>query len=109
MRLNRPINLGGVLGIDGPMMLGGPPPPPPANNQQGPGIGAGSGGGGPVQMVTMDGNASRYRLDVYVQVFNLFNTANYNAFVGNQLSPYFGQPTSAAPPRRMEIGASLSF
>ena len=108
LRVNRAINLGGVLGGDGPMMLGGPPPPP-ANNQQGPGVGAGSGGGGPVQMVMMDGSASRYRLDIYLQVFNLLNTANYNAFVGNLLSPYYGQPTSAAPPRRIEIGASLSF
>ena len=57
----------------------------------------------------MDGNASRYRLDLYVQVFNLFNTTNLNQFVGNQLSPYFGTATSAAPPRRIEIGASLSF
>ena len=110
MRLNRSFNLGGVLGGDGPMMLGGgAPPPPPTNNQQGPGGGAGAGGSGPVQMVMMDGNASRYRLDLYVQVFNLLNTANYNAFVGNQLSPYYGQPTSAAPPRRIEIGASLTF
>ena len=111
LRMNRSINLGGVLGIDGPMMLGGPPPPPPpaASMQQGPGVGAGSGGGGPVQMVSMDGNASRYRLDVYVQAFNLFNTANYNSYVGNLLSPYFGQATSAAPSRRVEIGASLSF
>jgi hypothetical protein len=108
LRVNRAINLGGVLGGDGPMMLGGPPPPP-ANNQQGPGVGAGSGGGGPVQMVMMDGSASRYRLDIYLQVFNLLNTANYNTFVGNLLSPYYGQPTSAAPPRRIEIGASLSF
>jgi hypothetical protein len=110
LRLNRSINLGGVLGIDGPMMLGGgPPPPPPSNNQQGPGSGAGAGGDGPVRMVTMDGNATRYRLDLYVQAFNLLNAANYNAFVGNTMSPYFGQPTSAAPPRRIEIGASLSF
>jgi hypothetical protein len=109
MRLNRSINLGGVLGIDGPMMLGGPPPPPSANNQQGPGTGAGAGTDGPVRMVTMDGNASRYRLDLYLQVFNLMNTANYNAYIGNVLSPYYAQPTSAAPPRRLEIGASLSF
>lgn len=110
LRLNRSLNLGGVLGIDGPMMLGGgPPPPPPTNNQQGPGIGAGAGGEGPVRTMMVDGNASRYRLDLYLQVFNLLNTANYNAFVGNQLSPYFGRPTSAAPPRRVEIGASLSF
>jgi hypothetical protein len=110
MRLNRSFNLGGMLGADGPMILGGgaPPPPPPSNNQQGPGGGAGA-GSGPVQMVMMDGNASRYRLDLYLQVFNLLNTANYNAFIGNQQSTYFGQPTSAAPPRRIEIGASLSF
>ena len=112
LRLNRSINLGGILGMDGPVMLGGPPPPPPppsASMQQGPGGGAGAGGGPQVQMVMMDGNASRYRLDLYLQVFNLLNTANYNAFVGNQRSPYFGHPTSAAPPRRLEIGASLSF
>jgi hypothetical protein len=110
LRLNRSINLGGVLGIDGPMMLGGgAPPPPPPNNQQGPGGGAGAGGDGPVRMMTMDGNATRYRLDLYVQAFNLLNRANYNAFIGNVMSPYFGQPTSAAPPRRIEIGASLTF
>jgi Carboxypeptidase regulatory-like domain len=110
LRLNRTFNLGGVLGGDGPMMLGGgAPPPPPTNNQQGPAGGAGAGGGGPVQMMVMDGNASRYRLDLYLQVFNLLNTANYNAFVGNQQSYYFGQPTSAAPPRRIEVGASLTF
>ncbi|HUE87399.1 MAG TPA: carboxypeptidase-like regulatory domain-containing protein [Vicinamibacterales bacterium] len=110
LRVNRSFNLGGVLGGDGPMMLGGgAPPPPPPNNQQGPGGGAGAGGSGPVQMVMMDGNASKYRLDVYLQVFNLLNTANYNAFIGNQQSTFFGQPTSAAPPRRLEIGASLTF
>lgn len=110
LRLNRNISLGGLLGGDAPVMLGGPPPPPPpANMQQGPGGGAGTGGGGPVQMVMMDGSAARYRLDLYLQVSNLFNTVNYNAFVGNQLSVYFGTATSAAPPRRIEIGASLSF
>ena len=110
LRLNRTISLGGMLGGDGPVMLGGPPPPPPPPNmQQGPGGGAGAGGGGPVQMVMMDGANARYRLDLHVQVFNLFNTANYNAFVGNQQSPYFGNATSAAPPRRVEVGVSLSF
>jgi hypothetical protein len=77
--------------------------------QQGPGGGAGAGGGGPVQMMIMDGSNSRYRLDLYAQVSNLFNTTNLNAFIGNVQSPYFGQATSAAPARRIEIGASLSF
>jgi hypothetical protein len=108
-RLNRSFNLGGLLG-DGPVMLGMPPPPPPSPGmQRGPTGGAGDGSSGPVQMVTMDGNASRYRLDVYVQVFNLFNRTNFNQFVGNQLSPYFGTATSAAPPRRVEVGLNLSF
>ena len=74
--------------------------------QRGPG--GGPGDGGPT-MVVMDPAASRFRLDVYAQVSNLFNTTNLNTFVGNQLSPYFGQATSAAPPRRIEIGASVSF
>jgi hypothetical protein len=107
LRLNRSFSLGGLLG-DGPVMIGAPPPPPPPSAQRGPG-GAGDGGGGPVQMVVMDGANTRYRLDLYVQVFNLFNTTNLNGFIGNQLSPYFGRATSAAPPRRIELGASITF
>jgi hypothetical protein len=34
---------------------------------------------------------------------------NYNTFIGNQLSPFFGTATSAAPARRMELGFSLGF
>ena len=108
-RINRSINLGGILG-DGPVMIGAPPPPPPAASmQRGPTGGAGDGGGPQVQMVAMDGGASRYRLDLYVQVFNLFNRTNFNSFVGNAQSFYFGTATSAAPARRIEVGASVSF
>jgi hypothetical protein len=108
LRLSRSFNLGGLLG-DGPVMIGAPPPPPPSNMQRGPGGGAGEGSGGPMQVMMMEGGASRYRLDLYVQAFNLFNTTNLNTFIGNQLSPYFGTATSAAPPRRVEVGLSLSF
>jgi len=107
-RVNRSFSLGGLLG-DGPVMLGPPPPPPSGNAQRGPTGGAGDGGGGGQMQMIMDGNASRYRLDLYLQVFNLFNTTNLNQYVGNQLSPYFGTATSAAAPRRIELGASLSF
>ena len=57
----------------------------------------------------MDGGAARYRLDFYISATNLFNTVNFNQFVGNQLSPYFGRATSAAAPRKVEVGMSLSF
>lgn len=60
-------------------------------------------------MMIMDGGAARYRLDFYASISNLFNTVNLNQFIGNQLSPYFGRATSAAAPRKIELGLSLSF
>jgi len=51
----------------------------------------------------------RYRLDVYVNVQNLFNNVNYNDFIGNVQSAFFGRATSAGPSRRVEIGGSLGF
>ena len=44
-----------------------------------------------------------------VNVQNAFNHVNYNAFIGNQLSEFFGRATSAAAPRRVEVGFSLGF
>jgi hypothetical protein len=111
LRLNRSISLGGLLGGgDGPVSLGGPAGAGPQRAPGGgPGGGRAEGGESGPQFVLAEPSTARYRLDLYVQVFNLFNTSNLNAFVGNQLSPYFGQATSAAPPRRIELGASISF
>ncbi len=107
MRINKSIGLGGVR--SGPPNLPIPPPPPPSggamNQRGGPG---GPGGDGP-QMVVMEGGNARYRLDLFLNVQNVFNRTNYNAFVGNMLSPFFGQATSAGPARRVEVGASISF
>jgi Carboxypeptidase regulatory-like domain len=55
------------------------------------------------------GRSAGRRMDVYAQVSNPFNYVNDNAFVGTQLSPFFGQATSAGPARRVELGLSLSF
>ena len=112
IRLNKSIGLGGPR-AGAPNMPMPPPPPPPgggAMNQRvggGPG-GPGGGGDGP-QMVVMEGGAARYRLDIFANLQNAFNNVNYNAFIGNQLSPFFGTATSAAAPRRVEIGFSLGF
>ena len=115
LRVNRSFNLGGLTGAGGgPIMIGGPTAgrsgaqAAPIAAQRGPG-GGGEGGGPVVREMIMDGSASRYRLDLYAQISNLFNSTNLNGFIGNQLSPYFGQATSAAPARRIELGASLSF
>jgi hypothetical protein len=111
LRLNKAFGFGGPAG-SGPIGPGGVPMPPPggggggAMNQRGPG---GPGGGDGPQMVIMEGTNQKYRIDFYAQITNLFNYVNYGTFVGNQLSPFFGAATNAAPARRMELGFSLGF
>ncbi|MEZ5419691.1 MAG: carboxypeptidase-like regulatory domain-containing protein [Vicinamibacterales bacterium] len=111
MRLTKSFNLGGLLsgGPEGVPMGGAPLPSARSGAapamQRGPG---GGGGDGP-RMVIMEGSNARYRADFYVNVQNLFNRTNLNGFSGNQLSPFFGQATSAAAARRIEVGATKSF
>jgi len=113
VRLNKSIGLGGPR-AGGPGFPGGMPPPPAPSGgvaaQRGPGgPGGGGGEGGGPQIMIMEGGNQKYRLDIYLNLQNAFNAVNYNAFVGNQLSPFFGTATSAAAPRRVEIGASFGF
>jgi hypothetical protein len=112
LRLNKSFGFGRGAGGPG----GGPTMPPPpgggggsALNQRGPGGGGRGGPGEGPQMVVMEGTNARYRVDVYAQISNLFNRVNYNTFVGNLLSPFYGQATSAAAARRIEVGFSLGF
>ena len=51
----------------------------------------------------------RYGIELYVQSYNLLNHMNALNFSGVMTSPFFGQPTSAAAPRRIELGARLTF
>jgi hypothetical protein len=85
-----------------------PPPGGGVAAQRGPGGPGGGGGDGP-QIMVMEGGNQKYRLDLYVNIQNAFNHVNYNAFIGNQQSSFFGTPTSAGPARRIEIGASFGF
>ena len=76
--------------------LGGPPP---VNRQEG--RGAGDRGGAQA--------TGRYRLVLTGSVTNLTNRTNFGGYTGVQTSPFFRQPTSAAPARRIELGMSLRF
>jgi hypothetical protein len=67
-------------------------------------------GGDPLgAMGGMDNATERYGLEFFVQAYNLLNHMNATSFSGVLTSPFFGQPTAAAPPRRVEIGTRMTF
>jgi hypothetical protein len=66
-------------------------------------------GGGAMMMMMGNPDDGRYRIELYAQAYNVLNRANYTRFSGNLLSPFFGEPSAAAPPRRIEVGAMFGF
>jgi hypothetical protein len=82
-----------------------------------------AGGGGPQIKVIRGGegsdmlgamggmqmNTKRFRGELYVQAYNVFNHANRTNFSGVQTSPFFGQATAALAGRRIESGMRFSF
>jgi hypothetical protein len=44
-----------------------------------------------------------------VEAFNAFNAINYDQYVGELLSPLFGRPVSAFPPRRLQFAVIVRF
>ena len=74
----------------------------------GPGGPGGRGGGGPMMMMIEQG-AGRYSVELYAQAFNVLNHTNFVAYSGSLRSPFFGQPISAAPARRIEVGINFGF
>jgi hypothetical protein len=49
------------------------------------------------------------RVEVMVEMFNLFNTDNYAGYIGNRSSASFGQPTIALAPFQGQVGARFFF
>jgi len=71
-------------------------------------MGGGGGDGAAAPSMSL-GSPKKYRLEFYLQAFNLLNHANLGVFNGVQTSPYFAQATSAQPPRRLEVGTRFNF
>lgn len=94
----------GGPGGGGPVVIAGGNPGGPGG---GPG-GGGQGGGGFGGFGGGEGN-ERFRLEFYVQGFNILNRTNFVNFSGNLQSPFFGTPTSAAQARRVEVGMQFRF
>jgi hypothetical protein len=51
----------------------------------------------------------RWRVELYLAGTNLFNHVNPGAYSGVLTSPFFGQPTSAGAPRKLELGVRFGF
>ncbi|MGH9765234.1 MAG: hypothetical protein ACREAC_30740, partial [Blastocatellia bacterium] len=49
------------------------------------------------------------KLQLYLQAYNVFNHTNPMNFTGVETSPFFGLPTAAQPPRRIEMGLRVGF
>jgi hypothetical protein len=81
---------------------------PRVRQMGGGGRGPGGGGGGPMMMM-MDGSNQRYRLEFYLQAFNILNRVNYMSYVGNMRVDNFGLPVAAQPARRIELGMNFGF
>ena len=64
-------------------------------------LGGGTPGAAPVQ--------ARYRLNVFTNINNLTDHDNYIGYSGVRSSPFYLQPTSAANPRRVDVGMNLTF
>jgi hypothetical protein len=44
-----------------------------------------------------------------IDAFNVLNRVNFTQVVGNESSPFFGQPVAAGPARRLQLSMRLSF
>jgi hypothetical protein len=69
----------------------------------------GGGDSNPLGDMPSGDNTKRYGIELYAQAFNLLNHVNAINFSGVITSPFFRQATSAAPPRRVEVGARFTF
>jgi hypothetical protein len=69
----------------------------------------GGGDSNPLGDMPSGDGTKRYGIELYAQAFNLLNHVNATTFSGVTTSPFYGQATAAAPPRRVEVGARFSF
>jgi hypothetical protein len=49
------------------------------------------------------------RFTIALDAFNAVNRVNYFTYVGDLSSPFFGQPVTAKPPRRLQISGRFEF
>jgi Carboxypeptidase regulatory-like domain len=70
-----------------------------------------AGGGGETPMGGFSGGAEdkRWRIELYLAATNVLNHTNFTGYSGVLTSPFFSEPTSAGPARKLEVGARFGF
>jgi Carboxypeptidase regulatory-like domain len=53
--------------------------------------------------------SGRYRVNIYAQIQNLTNRANFVGYSGVLTSPFFGRPRDVTNPRRVDIGVNFGW
>jgi hypothetical protein len=48
-------------------------------------------------------------IEARIEAFNVFNTTNFDEYVGALLSPLFGKPASAFPSRRVQLAGIIRY
>jgi Carboxypeptidase regulatory-like domain len=68
-------------------------------------------GGGETPMGGFSGGADdkRWRVELYIAATNVLNHTNFMSYSGVMTSPFFGEPTAAGAPRKIELGARFGF
>ena len=120
----RPFNVLAGVDLNGNKDGGGSPTDRPRRDTKDPSTSIGRNAGQLPAQYTVDvrvakrvGLGSRARLDLMIDIFNLFNRTNYtdvDAIFGpgpypDNPKPTYGQYTAAAPPFQAQLGAKLSF
>ena len=75
-------------------------------------MGPGGGSAGDLLGGMMGGGGAenkRIRIELFASAQNLFNDVALTGYSGVMTSPFFGQPTSAMPGRRLDIGMRVGF
>jgi hypothetical protein len=52
---------------------------------------------------------ARRSASAFIEMFNVTDALNYSDYIGSVTSVLFGQPTSAAPKRRTQLGVRIEF
>jgi hypothetical protein len=70
-----------------------------------------AGGAAEMPMGGFSGGADdkRWRIELYLAGTNLLNHTNLTGYSGVMTSPFFGEPTSAGPARKLELGMRFGF